>query len=276
MPRKKIATNNKERRVRELTTENKKPESRRRGLRGASLLTGTWSARLLETPPPEIVALDPMVPGGLADPAIPRELREGILALSLPDFGFWLQRRLQPLVTNFFTNLAIKRNDRSELIAAGIIFSGQSKADERTVLQNRSQLNAFRHAFGQAIITKEYDRRHAELVGSTHEDLPAIDTTRRYFSNLTTPSNALFEADTVADQLNNEIGRRIGERLGKKASNREIAEAVLVEFKDNGLYVASFRGPGEVILSRQRLSEAEFLIHTLLLKSLNEEGKLTP
>ena len=141
-----------------------------------------------------------------------------------------------------------------------------------TVLQNGSQMNAFRHTFGQALITIKYDREFAEIVGFAHEDLPTIDTTLRRFSNPDIPSNALFQADTVADQLNNEIGRRIAEGLGPNVSNRDVAKAVLRAFRDDGLYVASFRGRGEVTISRQRLTGQQYQKYTSLLKSLDEEG----
>jgi hypothetical protein len=257
--------------TRALTRSAKKNTGQRLWPEGANLSSGGWSARLLEAPS-EIVAPDPKSAGEFANPDIPQELRQAGLAKIRPDFGFWLERTLAPLVSNFLLNLGLKRNDRSELIAAGMIFRGQSKKDEGNVLQNGSQMNAFRHAFGQALITKKFDRKDAELVGFAHEDLPTIDTTRRYFSNPATPSNALFEADTVADQLNNEIGRRVAEKLSGKVSNRDLAEAILREFKDTGLYMGSFRGRGEVTISRQRLPEAQFQLCIGLLKSFDEEG----
>jgi hypothetical protein len=140
-------------------------------------------------------------------------------------------------------------------------------------VENGSQRNAFKHTFGQALINKEYGRKLSVAVGFAHEDNPTIDTSRRYFSNPAKPGNALFEADTVADQLNNEIGRQIAERLDAKTSNLDVAEAVLNEFKDKGLYVATFEMPGVVKISRQRLTQQQFSNIMTLLKFLKEDGK---
>jgi hypothetical protein len=239
-----------------------------------NLRSGTWSARLIPTSPREIVAADPTAAGLFGDPSISSEVREFALVLADPQFGRWLQYTLVSLVSNYLINLKLELNDRLVLRATGMTYPGQSKQDEGNVLENGSERNAFRHTFGQAVITQKWGRKHAEAVGAAHENIPTIDTTKRSFSNRTAPSNALFEADTVADQLNNEIGRRIAESLGSKASTRDIAEKVLRTFRDEGLYVATFRGKGEVTISRQQLTELDFQFHMWLLKSLNEEGML--
>jgi hypothetical protein len=239
-----------------------------------NLQSGTFSARLLpkksETPP-EIVAADPRRAGVFASPDIPRWAREDAVGAANPEMGVWLYVTLRRIVGNFQINLKLPLNDPSVLKAAGMITPGQ---DPGTVRTNGSPQNAFRHAFGQALITRRYGRNAAEVVGSAHEDAPTIDTKLRDFSNRTTPPNALFEADTVADQLNNEIGRQIAERLGPKATNRDTALAVLRVFREDGLYVASFRGKGEVSISRQRISEDQFQLSKWWLKVLNEEGRV--
>jgi hypothetical protein len=45
------------------------------------------------------------------------------------------------------------------------------------------------------------------------------------------------------------------------------------EFRDEGLYVASFRGHGEVSISRQKLKEPQFRKAMGLLWPLQENGK---
>ncbi len=250
------------------------------------LSSGTRSARLLGAPPPDIVAADPKDAGEFADPSKTREERQRNLGKKDPVFGLWLIANLEPVVINFQEHLRLEQNDRSDLITAGIIVPGQTK-NEGTQLENGSQKNAFRHTFGQALITRTFGRKRAELVGFAHEDLPTIDTTPdavatswnywtgdnlRYFSDLATPSNALFEADTAADQLNNEIGRQIAEKLGPKVTNRDVAKAVLRTFKKEGLYVASFQGPGKVTISRQPLTEQQYKKYTDLLTDLDELG----
>ncbi|MFI6100869.1 hypothetical protein ACIA8G_35415 [Lentzea sp. NPDC051213] len=237
-----------------------------------SIVGSPRSARLLGPLQLEVFAADPALGGIYADPTLTREQRERKLAFGHPAFALWLLSSLTKTVTNFLINLGVPRNDDTVLAAAGIIFPGQSADDRGTVRGNGSQQNAFRHTFGQAIITREYGRQRAVEVGFAHENNPVIDTTRRSFKLASTPGNALFEADTVADQLNNEIGRRIAERLGPGASNLDLAGAVLREFRDEGLYVATFDVPGEVRLSRQPLTPTEFTRMMRLLKTLKENG----
>jgi hypothetical protein len=266
-----------------------KPTDRERGTQPAQgfLKAGKSGARLLEAAPPDIVAADPKSAGEFADPSKTRHQRENALARKYPFFGLWLKSDLEPTVSNFSITLQIARNDRSALIAAGMIVPGQTKDEEGTLLENGSQKNAFRHTFGQALITRQFGRKHAELVGFAHEDNPTIDTTPdplatswnyltgsnlRYFFNEDKPSNALFDADTVADQLNNEIGRQIAEKLGPRFTNRQAVKAVLLTFKNEGLYVASFHGPGRVTIDRQRLTEQQYKKYTDLLTELDEWG----
>ena len=239
-----------------------------------NLRSGKWSARLIPTPPREIVAADPTATGIFGDPSIPSEVREAAVVVADPLFALWLENTLVTLVSNFLINLKLELNDRLVLRATGMTFPGQSKQDEGNVLENGSERNAFRHTFGQAVITQKWDRKHAEAVGAAHENIATIDTTKRSFSNRAVPSNALFEADTVADQLNNEIGRRIAESLGSNASTRDIAAEVLRTFRDDGLYVATFRGKGEVTIAQRPITEQQFQFHMWLLKSLNDEGRL--
>jgi filamentous hemagglutinin len=237
-----------------------------------SIVGSPRSARLLDPPQMEVFAPGPALGGAYANTALTREQRERKLALDHPAFALWLKFTLTKTVVNFQVNLGVPQNDDTLLAVAGIIFPGQSADDRGTVRGNGSQQNAFRHTFGQAIITREFGRQLAIEAGYAHEDLPVIDTTRRSFKPAPTPGNALFEADTVADQLNNEIGRRIAERLGAGASNLDLARAVLREFRDEGLYVATFDVPGEVRLSRQPLTPAEFARMMRLLKTLKDDG----
>ncbi|MGY8679567.1 hypothetical protein Q2941_17480 [Bradyrhizobium sp. UFLA05-153] len=237
-----------------------------------NLRSGKWSARLIPTPPREIVAPDPTATGILGETVIPNVVRQAILGFD-PIFVWWLLFTLEELVKNFLINLKLELNDPLVLRANGMTFPGQSNKDKGDVLQNGSEMNAFRHTFGQAVITQKWGRNHAVAVGAAHENI-TVDTTKRSFTNRAVPSNALFEADTVADQLNNEIGRRIAESLGSKASTRDIAAEVLRTFRDDGLYVATFRGKGEVTIVRRPIPEQQFQFHMWLLKSLNDEGRL--
>jgi hypothetical protein len=229
---------------------------------------GTWGGpSISEQLQDLIIPPDPKRYGKLADPDISRELRQMLLAADNPAFAKWLLTVLEPTVSNFLINLHLERNDVSQLEAAGIIFEGQSQVDRGNALENGSQRNAFRHTFGQALIVRDWGRESSEYVGFAHEDLPAINTDKSSF-------NDLFEADSVADLLNNEIGRRIAERLGTSASNLDVAWEVLNTFKDKGLYVATFGAPGEIKISRRRLTEQQFTNMIIQWNFLNEDGKV--
>jgi len=117
--------------------------------------------------------------------------------------------------------------------------------------------NAFRHTFGQALITRIHGEDIAIEAGFAHEGRPDIDVSVREFVNRVNPDRALSEADTVADLLNNQIGRRIGER-DPRASRLELAEQVLREFYESGLYVAEFVDLGVVRIRRTRLTSEEY------------------
>jgi hypothetical protein len=117
---------------------------------------------------------------------------------------------------------------------------------------NGSQENAFRHAFGQALITQEYGVEAAIDIGYAHEDLPNIDTNRRRFTDESNPDNALFQADTVADLLNNSIGRRIA-LANPDADRRELARLVAETYWRDGLFQALPDGRGSFIVVRTHL-----------------------
>lgn len=93
-----------------------------------------------------------------------------------------------------------------------------------------SENGAFRHALWQAKITSEFGSNIAKQVGDAHEVNPNIDMNETVFSSID-------EADKSVDLHNNIIGRLIGDE-NKGAGMKDIAIAVLNEFKDNGLYVA--------------------------------------
>ncbi|MCZ7678647.1 MAG: hypothetical protein M5U28_07710 [Sandaracinaceae bacterium] len=123
-------------------------------------------------------------------------------------------------------------------------------------MTNGSQENAFRHTYGQAMIASRWGRTAAEEIGWAHEDRPDIDTTRRVFRD-ENPAEALFQADTVADQLNNEIGRRLAD-ANPHASFREMALIVLEAYHRDGLYTATTHEDGSVTIARERLTDEQY------------------
>lgn len=94
-----------------------------------------------------------------------------------------------------------------------------------------SEGNAFRHVLWQAMITREYGEDYAKEIGYAHEDALPVDMSQRSF-------DSLEKADQMADLLNNEIGRDIG-LINSEASNKSVSEAILKEFKENGLWMVT-------------------------------------
>src|SRR5690606_30779465 len=90
---------------------------------------------------------------------------------------------------------------------------------------------AFRHALWQSAITTEFGSKIAKEAGNAHEKNPFADLKVRSFQNLA-------DADQTADLLNNIIGRNIGE-ANKGSSMDDLANIILDEFKNNGLFTAS-------------------------------------
>ena len=178
----------------------------------------------------------------------PREGREQSFAVANPRVAYFARFEVTPDTARFQTGLP--QNNPTELARSNIPSNSYN-------LTNGSLENAFRHTYGQARLTSEYGRQAATDIGNAHEDLPNLPTTSRYFVDNENPSNALDEADTVADLLNNEIGRQIAERM-PNADKGQLALETLRVFHEQGLYVANFNAPGVVQLRRQTLTDAQY------------------
>ena len=61
----------------------------------------------------------------------------------------------------------------------------------------------------------------------------------------------------MADLLNNSIGRDIGNE-NKGASNKKLAELVLEEYKNEGLWVVDKNSGNELYLRREKLSQEQY------------------
>lgn len=124
-----------------------------------------------------------------------------------------------------------------------------------------SQVNAFRHVMWQAIITNEYGSSIAHQVGNAHEHNPlaltqieAVNQNGIVYCKLLT----LAEADELIDLKNNIIGRRIGSEDSSK-NNDKLANIILDEFKNNGLYVAHPIGDtGYYGLDKEKITQQEY------------------
>jgi RHS repeat-associated protein len=128
-----------------------------------------------------------------------------------------------------------------------------------------SENGAFRHTLWQSTITSEFGSKTAKEAGNAHEENPFADLKVRSYGKLA-------DADQTVDLLNNIIGRSIGE-ANKGASMGDLANLVLDEFKNNGLYTASKDKDGNWNISRTKLSTDKYNQLKEIYKGLNENGR---
>ena len=121
-----------------------------------------------------------------------------------------------------------------------------------------SQGNAYRHTLWQSMITRDMGVEHAKRIGNAHEDNTDINPMQHIYKNLK-------DADNAVDLLNNAIGRRIGIN-NKNATNQQMSEIVLEEYRTNGLWEAQKTNEGYKIqktqLSQEKYNEALNVLRT--------------
>ncbi|WP_022949762.1 SpvB/TcaC N-terminal domain-containing protein [Methylohalobius crimeensis] len=137
-----------------------------------------------------------------------------------------------------------------------------TQIDTRDRSGDASQVNAFRHALWQALITKEFGAEFAREVGNAHEGGAALSQESRF--------ERLYEADTQADLRNNFYGRLIGRSLEDMPA-RDVALAVLYFFKEFGLFVARREGDSYVLV-RQQISDEQFEVAVRAINESNNYG----
>ena len=135
-----------------------------------------------------------------------------------------------------------------------------------------TQANAFRHTLWSAQIAATFGTKIAKDAtnakeGIKRKDKVSIDLDEK-------PRNNIFDADTVADLLNNAIGFRIAEDLDT-SDPLELAEAILNEFKNVGLYtVTTDKDTQEVLkIEKTKITDKSYQIAKKVLDSLDENGK---
>ena len=128
-----------------------------------------------------------------------------------------------------------------------------------------SQNGAFRHALWQASITSEFDQSIAAQAGNAHEVDAFADLSVRTFSDLD-------QADQTVDLLNNQIGRSIGS-ANPNADMLQLAELVLDEFANNGLYTASKDKNGNYTISKTTISSSQYNQLQQIFGGLNANGR---
>lgn len=136
-----------------------------------------------------------------------------------------------------------------------------------------SQVNAYRHALWQAMITKSVPggEETAKAVGYCHEENPnAIDglssqnLSKKVFKTLS-------QADESIDLANNKIGRCIGNNISSY-SNNDIAVATLKYYYNKGLWVAIKQSNGTYKISQRKLSDSQYKTALNRLKKLDNWG----
>ena len=119
-----------------------------------------------------------------------------------------------------------------------------------------SQVNALRHTLWQAMLTKSYDQSTAKEIADSHEVNPdaiaSEDAATKQF-------DTLEEADQSIDLRNNIIGRAVGEANRNVVGGpHQLAEALVQEFHEKGLWVAVQQANGKYKAARVKLTDAEF------------------
>ncbi len=128
------------------------------------------------------------------------------------------------------------------------------------------QGNAYRHAIWQAMLTNEFGENQAQRIGNAHEDNITTNMNQRYFAK-----KGL--ADQMVDLLNNEIGREIGKE-NKGTDNRKLAEAVLKEYRQNGLWIVSEDEKLGFKVEKTRLTQQEYEEALRVLQAIDNNGLL--
>ena len=144
----------------------------------------------------------------------------------------------------------------------GEVLSGSNPHKER---EEGSEAGAFRHTLWQATIAANYGTDIAKEIGDAHEDNPEVSLKQRTF-------DSKEAADQVVDLLNNIIGRSIGKENSGE-SMKSLANTVLDEFKNNGLYTATETSDGKFSVSRNKLSQEKYDALKGIFSGLNEFGR---
>ena len=133
---------------------------------------------------------------------------------------------------------------------SNVAFSYVDELQKKAGFSGDSQGNAFRHTFWQSMLTVSFGEEHALRIGNVHEDFIPQDMSKRIF-------NDFLAADSMADLLNNSIGRQIGNN-NKGASNQQLAEAVLMEYLQNGLWQIVQNEDGSYLVELTKLSQEQY------------------
>jgi hypothetical protein len=163
------------------------------------------------------------------------------------------------LAVRFSVNL---RNDRQTGISTdGLTENAQHEG---------SEVNAMRHVLWNAFNTRAFGADIAEQAADAHEDDPDAITGQ---DPATQVLRGLSDADQAADLRNNIIGRDLAS--GNFRYHHDVAEAVLLAFRDTGFWIAQRQGDATYRTVRHRISTAAYAGAARKLVNLSDIG-LTP
>lgn len=153
------------------------------------------------------------------------------------------------------------------------ISSNSKRFAKNTGLVGDHKANSFRHTLQSAIMTVEFGRNVAKKIADTHEDNPgSVDGTDNYDGAIAKNGDV---ADQTVDLLNNAIGRNVGE-ANSGLSQKDLAIAVLDEFKNNGLWIVTTKtdqnGKAVITIQKQKLSNSDYNKAKKNIGTLNKNG----
>ncbi len=124
------------------------------------------------------------------------------------------------------------------------------------------------------MLTKSYDQSTAKEIADSHEVNPdaiaSEDAATKQF-------DTLEEADQSIDLRNNIIGRAVGEANRNVVGGpHQLAEALVQEFHEKGLWVAVQQANGKYKAARVKLTDAEFAAASQKLTGLDDRGLTAP
>lgn len=136
-----------------------------------------------------------------------------------------------------------------------------------------SESNALRHGLWSAMIRTEFDAGITRRATNAHEGVAIFDKQEVDLSQSFNGQGkgAPDLADHIVDILNNGIGTGIAE-ANPNAGTKELAQLVLGEFKDNGLWTFSKDKDGNITISRTRISQSQHDTGMKQINSLDNNG----
>lgn len=126
-----------------------------------------------------------------------------------------------------------------------------------------------RHALWSAKMTQEFGVTGANEIGKAHEGIGPYDNVEAIYDEPFEGTKS--GADSTVDLLNNLIGQALGES-NPDASTIQLGEAVLKEFKENGLFTVKVGENGNISITKQKLTQEQYNSALNALRKLDNNG----